>query len=358
MLNLIFLVLANSNPLVTIIIPCYNASPYIHEAVDSIINQSYKNLEIICINDCSCDNTGQILDKYAKEDPRIVVVYNERNLKLIKTLNNGIDLASGDFIARMDADDISHPLRIEKQLGFLLSNENLDAVSCAAKLINEKGDIIGQSIVRNVSDNGSLLASFYYNPIIHPGVLIRTKVLKENKYKESPESLHVEDYELWSRLIRKGYRVGNISEPLLYYRVNSTSVSRVYEASQKKNFIICNKMHYEDFFKRKIDINVAKVLSNRLDSNTSTLNWIKGIFLILKIPFILEKINNDKWAVHKRENFVIVCTHLMDVLIQSFKLRNVFIKVLSFLLMGIVFLSLIDSKVRLHFFEKFNRVSS
>ena len=113
-----------NQPLVSVLIPCYNVERYVVEAVGSISNQTYKNLEIIAINDCSTDRTGELLMQLAREDSRIRVVTNEVNLKLIQTLNKGIGMCNGEYIARMDADDISLPTRIEKEVRFLEENND------------------------------------------------------------------------------------------------------------------------------------------------------------------------------------------------------------------------------------------
>src|SRR5436190_1597301 len=113
-------------PLVTVLLPCYNGELYIEEAVRSMMNQTYSNLEILIIDDFSSDNSNSILTRLATEDKRIRLVRNESNLKLIKTLNKGLGLATGIYIARMDADDISLPERIEKQMNFMLANPDMD----------------------------------------------------------------------------------------------------------------------------------------------------------------------------------------------------------------------------------------
>ncbi len=118
-----------SNPLVSVLIPCYNVEKFVEESVNSILNQTYTHIEVIAINDCSTDRTGEILYSLAKEDPRITVISNEENLKLIKTLNKGIKLCSGEYIARMDSDDIALPTRIEKEVDFLEKNKDHDIVS-------------------------------------------------------------------------------------------------------------------------------------------------------------------------------------------------------------------------------------
>ena len=118
----------SQEPLVSVLIPCYNCEKYVEEAVMSIIEQSYSNLEILVIDDGSTDNTGSILQELAQKDSRIRYIKNETNLKLIRTLNKGIDLCRGKYIARMDADDISLPTRIVKQVNFLEKHPDIGIV--------------------------------------------------------------------------------------------------------------------------------------------------------------------------------------------------------------------------------------
>ena len=109
--------------LVSVIIPCYNAEKYLRESVESIINQSYPNLEIICIDDCSTDSTLAILEELASRDARVKVLHNSRNMKIASSLNRGLEYSTGEYIARMDADDIALPKRIEKQVDYLEKNK-------------------------------------------------------------------------------------------------------------------------------------------------------------------------------------------------------------------------------------------
>ena len=112
--------------LVSVIIPCYNAEKYLRESVESIINQSYPNLEIICIDDCSTDSTLAILEELASRDARVKVLHNSRNMKIASSLNRGLEYSTGEYIARMDADDIALPKRIEKQVDYLEKNKETD----------------------------------------------------------------------------------------------------------------------------------------------------------------------------------------------------------------------------------------
>ena len=133
------------NPLVSVIIPCYNAEKYVESSIRSIMSQTYRNLEIIITDDCSTDGTFEILQKLVKEDSRIKLYKNEINLKIVKTLNNMIEVSLGKYIARMDADDISLPKRIEKQVAFLEQNTDISFLGTNAVLIDEKNFVIGKS---------------------------------------------------------------------------------------------------------------------------------------------------------------------------------------------------------------------
>jgi glycosyltransferase involved in cell wall biosynthesis len=211
-------------PLVTVLLPCYNAELYIEEAVRSIMNQTYSNLEILIIDDCSTDSSHEIVSRLAIEDERIRIIKNEKNLKLIKTLNKGLDLARGDYIARMDADDVSLPERIEKQINYMLSNPEVDLCGTNYTMINAEGNIIGTSNypLTNLDIKLNLL---FYNPFAHPTVLFkRDFVNKIGKYKEN--FINAEDYELWLRVALNGV-MSNIQDKLLLYRWHGNNISLI-----------------------------------------------------------------------------------------------------------------------------------
>jgi len=131
---------------VSVIIPVYNVEQFVLEAIQSIQNQTYKNLEIIVIDDGSVDDTYKIVEKLAKDDNRIKLYRNEKNLKIVKTLNRALTIAKGEYIARMDGDDISAPDRIEKKVKFLELNNDYDLVGCSMVAIDIEGNKIGQTI--------------------------------------------------------------------------------------------------------------------------------------------------------------------------------------------------------------------
>lgn len=219
-----------NSPLVSVIIPCYNAEKYVEEAVRSIMNQSYKNLEIIVTDDCSSDNTLMILETLAAEDSRIKVIKNKENLKIVKSLNNMIEIAQGKYIARMDADDISLPERIEKQVNFMEENPEYGVCGTNALHIDENGKIIGYRRLPNTDEEISFFKIFY-SPLYHPSVLYVANLVKENLY--SSDYPIAEDYELWFRL-QDGEKIKfyNIQDFLLQYRINQFQSSKTLNQKQ------------------------------------------------------------------------------------------------------------------------------
>lgn len=229
-------------PLVSVLIPCYNVEMYVEESVNSILNQTYTHLEIIAINDCSTDNTGNILRQLAEKDSRITVVNNPENLRLISTLNKGIELCHGDYIARMDADDISLPTRIEKEVDFLESNKDHDIVS--TQFYAFRSEKPNKYDLNYSPQHDSELRAYmlFRSGICHPAVLIRKRIFSELGLKFEQKYLHVEDYALWSEAIYKT-KIANIPEPLLLYRVHKNQVSSLHEELQTENKKEVFKIH-------------------------------------------------------------------------------------------------------------------
>ena len=217
-----------NNPKVSVVLPCYNAGKYIEQAVRSMMVQTYRNLEIIIVDDCSADESADVLKRLAMEDSRIMVLHNETNLKIVACLNKAIDIASGKYIARMDADDISMPDRIAKQIAFLEANENIAACGCNYIIIDEVGNKTGKVLFESTPDllKPELL---FFSALAHPAVTLRTAAAKEaGLYK--PGMVPAEDYEFWLSIAEK-FEMANLPEYLLLYRWHGNNVSVV----QKKN---------------------------------------------------------------------------------------------------------------------------
>ena len=211
----------NSNEnlsLVSVIMPVYNGAMYLNEAITSILRQTYSNFEFIIINDGSTDLSEEIILSFS--DSRIVYVKNPENYRLIKTLNLGFSMAKGRYIARMDADDISHPDRLLKQVDFLDHNIEYGLVGTGVNLLNsEKKQLLYHT------DHSSLkFALAFYCPFIHPSVMIRKNVLEGMDVIFDNRYLHAEDYELWTRLAFKT-KMANLPEYLLNYRMHDAQIS-------------------------------------------------------------------------------------------------------------------------------------
>ena len=180
------------SPLVTVIMPAYNCEKYIREAIDSILNQTFIDFEFIIINDGSKDRTNKILQSY--QDPRIVVINNKRNLGIVKSLNKGLKLAKGEYIARQDADDISLPERLMKQVKYLDSRKNIGLLGCGVIEIDEYGS---EKRRWEIKRDGEVIEF-----IAHGSVMMRADCIKQvDGYRE--ELKHVEDKDLWYRIAIK-----------------------------------------------------------------------------------------------------------------------------------------------------------
>jgi len=224
-------------PLVTVLIPVYNGEKYVQTALKSILNQTYKNLEVLIINDGSTDGSHQII--VSTEDERIRYVHNKKNLKLITTLNLGFDLAKGKYIARMDADDIAEPERIAKQLEFMESNPEIGISGTWFKTIGNRN-----SIGKYPADHNSIkYTALYQCPFLHPSVMIRTSVLRNHRFYYDSEYPHAEDFELWGRMAEVT-KMANIPEVLMNYRHHESNISALENPTQRKNSSLIKQSFY------------------------------------------------------------------------------------------------------------------
>ena len=215
-----------SKPLVSILMPVFNGEKYLKAAIESIFKQTYTNFEFIIINDGSTDDSEAIIQTY--DDSRIIYIKNPKNYKLIKTLNIGFSLAKGRYIARMDADDISHPDRLQKQVQFLEKNEEYGLVGSGVNLLN--GENKSQLLYH--ADHESLkFALAFYCPFIHPSVMIRKSIVEHMEVVFDERFVHAEDYELWTRLAFTT-KMANLPEYLLDYRVHDAQISSQHSVFQ------------------------------------------------------------------------------------------------------------------------------
>lgn len=211
--------MANRNRL-TILLPAYNAGPYLREAIDSILAQSYTDFEFLIINDGSVDNTPEIIASYA--DPRIKAIH-QPNKGLITTLNEGIMMATGDIIARMDADDVCLPDRLKIQMDFLAANPDYVLVGSEAEIMDKDGNYLMPLVPIGHTDEEIRHRIDDKVPFIHPCVMFRKEaVIKAGLYPKN--ALDFEDHLLWKNLLDIG-KVCNLPVSLLKVRFNPESVT-------------------------------------------------------------------------------------------------------------------------------------
>lgn len=222
-------------PQISVLLPVYNGAPYLEEAIQSILDQSYQNFELIIINDGSIDRSAEIIQKFSNY-PRIRI-YHQSNQGLAATLNRGIKISEGSFIARQDQDDISLPDRFMKQISFLERHPEVGMVGTWAEIWrnNKKTD----TSHAHPSEYPVILFDILFdNPFVHSSVMIRREVFDTvGVYTTDPGRQPPEDYELWSRIIRQ-YKVANIPEILISYRSFDTGMSRVSPYPFRKKMVI------------------------------------------------------------------------------------------------------------------------
>ncbi len=210
-----------NTPKVSVIMPVYNGEKYLREAIESILSQTFKNFEFIIINDGSTDKTEDIILSY--RDPRIVYIKNEINLKIVETLNKGLAYASGEYIARMDADDISLPDRLKMQVNYMDRHKNVGVCGCSIEIFGEE-KILHWSGSKNDKDIKAKL--FFNTQFAHPTVMMRRSIFLKNNFNYSVLHIGAEDYALWTTMA-KATDFYNLQKILLRYRVHEKNKSLI-----------------------------------------------------------------------------------------------------------------------------------
>ena len=301
---------------ISVLMPCYNAGKYLRKAIDSVINQTYKNLEILMIDDGSKDDTPDIIREYAARDPRIVPVFNESNLGLIRTLNKGVQLATGTFIARMDADDVSELNRIETLFKNFQQNPDIDVISAGYYFLSVNGEILRKAYPKATMSKALHFVSFFCTPVNHPCVMVKSDVLKENPY--DIKFLHSEDYELFSRLMEERYQFMNLDQQLYYLRINPESVSRRFEQIQISTHMHISVNTIENYFNKRFDFFLHKVMVNRISFDVSfqLLNAALAAIEELKAEFIRKESLNPM-EIQQIDEFL--TEQRIDIFLQTLK---------------------------------------
>ncbi|MBQ7170770.1 MAG: DUF1919 domain-containing protein [Clostridia bacterium] len=205
-------------PKISVIMPAYNAEKYIGEAIDSILNQTFTDFEFIILDDGSVDHTAELVAGYS--DPRIRFLQNERNLGVAETLNRGLQLAAGEYVARMDADDIAMPTRFEKQIAYMEEHPDVAVLGTGIEVFGAKR----HTTVFSQSYEELKIDLLFACCFAHPTVMMRTELLRNGGYAYDPSFNRMEDYDLWDRISER-YSIASIPDVLLRYRTHPLQVT-------------------------------------------------------------------------------------------------------------------------------------
>jgi len=281
------------SPLVTVLLPVYNGEPFLRLAVDSVVRQTYKNLEIILINDGSTDTSQETLTSFAARDSRIILL-NRENRGIVESLNEGLALAKGKYVARMDADDISMPRRLARQVAYL--EKHPDVVLLGVRQYEDHLSRWLHSKVRGVRN--CTWALLFLNYIGHPGVMFRMDTLRKHGLSYRSEYQYVEDYKLWCEITCHGW-ADVLNEPLLFYRRHDLAASKTSSGLQAQRD---RRVSIEQLFNRlNVDMSDLETASVR--------NWVCGLnSRMFKSEVFNGLSDEDRAAIH--------------VMFQEYSLRN------------------------------------
>lgn len=278
---------------ISILLPVFNCGLYVKSAIQSIINNSYKNYEVIVVNDGSTDNTLGLINQF--NDTRIKI-YNKENSGLVETLNYGLKKCNYPIIMRMDGDDIIHHKKIETQLNYFLRNESIlvGTQGFTIDLNEKKTGKIDLPLTHDKIIKSLLKLS---SGLIHPSIMFyKDALLKIGGYNQNFN--HAEDYEMYLRLSKIG-KISNIEDKLIYLRKHDTNVSLVYSEDQIKNSIISREIYLKsntlliskkiyDEYKRQLDKKIFYKIYIKVqtcivffENNPTKLNFIFTIILKL-----------------------------------------------------------------------------
>ncbi|MFP4486355.1 MAG: glycosyltransferase family 2 protein [Campylobacterales bacterium] len=206
-------------PKVSVVMSVHNGAEYLKESIDSVLSQSFDDFEFIIIDDGSSDSSAEIVNNY--NDDRIIFIKNSSNIGLAKSLNKGIKLSHGTYIARIDADDVMLKDRLQIQLDYMEQNQDIGVCGSGYTMIYRKNKTIYQP-----ESHDEIFAKMFFNcPMAHPTVMIRKSVLEESNIFYNENIMVAQDYDLWSRLIVIT-KFANIKQPLIHYREHQKSVSQ------------------------------------------------------------------------------------------------------------------------------------
>jgi glycosyltransferase involved in cell wall biosynthesis len=266
--------------------PVYNASEFLKETMDSVLNQTFNDFYFLIINDGSNDNSEEIIKSY--EDERIVYIKNTQNLGLVATLNKGIDLVNTEFLARMDADDLWVVTKLEKQLEVL---DFRPEVGICGTSIRKFGDFEGDFFFP-VNNAGLKVGFIFFCCMSHPSVVFRMSFLRESGLRYLSDYFPAEDYKLWVECL-KHTQIFNIAEKLVFYRQHKNQITQESNSEQTR---ITNKVRLEvieelsdNFSEEEKTFHLNRFLKSNIQSNKDYFLFLDWIEKLLR----LNRMNNS-----------------------------------------------------------------
>jgi len=290
--------------LISVIMPVYNSEIYLEEAINSILNQTHKNFEFIIINNGSTDNSLSIIKKFKEKDKRIILI-ERKNRSLIESLNDGLSKSKGQYIARMDSDDISLPSRLAKQFSFMENNKSIGVCGTWIEIIDSENK---NKVKKFPQDDQSLKTTLLFSvPFPHPSVMIRASAIKEKfEYTLSYDS--IEDYKLWWDM-SKTTTYSTLPEILLKYRSLPNSVTNTAEKDFDQRMRSTQKVFNE----------VIKSLGIQNSNEEDKIHFIIGLN---------ERVSKYKLNVNNVLNYFqkILIANKSSLIFNQKKLKNLLIK--------------------------------
>lgn len=260
--------------LISVILPVYNGEKYLNESIKSILSQTHKNFELIIINDGSKDKSDHEIRKFLND--KRIKYFSRENKGLVHTLNEAINYSSGDYIARMDQDDICNPERLQKQLNFM-KTQNIDICGSSYEVINEIGTKI--KTVKSLNENFEIFLSAMMVPFIHPSVMFRNFFKEKDIFYGNNSKVEAEDYDLWTKLYGKNLVFGNVNDFLIKYRILNSSMSRINKIKIFKEVYLSCK-NFNRTYREKILSKYSFINENKIN------NQIKPILFKSILNFI------------------------------------------------------------------------
>jgi glycosyltransferase EpsE len=276
----------HTQPLVSVILPTFNAEAYVAEAIQSILNQTYRRFELVIVDDASTDKTWQIVQGFRQKFPQKI-----KAVRLRKNLNSGGDAAGSrafqltnpksEFIARMDADDRALPHRLAVEVAYLQTHPQVAVVGSSALVINDQGEVTGE---KNVTGSASKISQQFFktSPMIHPTVMIRRSAIVATKTLYRLDLSANNDYLTFAELASKGRKLVNLSEQLLEYRVHNSNDSIKNLKRTLFNTIIIRWRMVREFGYQPSLLNWAIFLAQVIGLSWWPEAWLRAVYLLVR----------------------------------------------------------------------------